>query len=145
MPIFWTSWCTLSTFRRHDVQFDVRAYYLHHDVTLMSWCKFDVMTHLLTSWFILDIMPNFFITWRIFDVMMLVWRHDVSFDVIRYFWLHDIFLMYIWCQNKTLTSWHTFWCHDVLIDVMTLRWRIFNVIPPFKLYHSSGFNFMKWW
>ena len=59
---------------------------------------------------------------RVVDVMTNFWRHGV-------FWSHDeLFdvMTCLWCHGVCLTSWWTFWRHDICLtffDVMTCFWR----------------------
>ena len=112
----------------------------------MSWHVFHVMTHLLTSWQTLDVMVcfwcydelcDFFLCDKTFYIMTYFWSNDgfvfgsndEPFTITNLltswqtFWHHDVFLISWQTFGIILTSWQIFWRHDKLFVVMTSCWR----------------------
>ena len=149
-----TSWRTFLTSWRfwcHDKRFWVMKclYIMTHFLT--SWRVFDIMTNFLTSWGIFDVMINFWCH----DVFLTSWTfkcHDYFFGIMMFVWRHDELLSHKYvmtskkfvmtsktrydakkCIMTFLTSWRTFWCHeiswrafwwhDVLFNLTLTSWR----------------------
>ena len=112
-------WCTLHTFWRHHIRYDVTTYFLtsrrtswRHDVLfdIMTYFLhfFAAMTYFMTLWHTLwcHNLPYF----RRHDILLSSWRTLRTFCTIC---LHDM----PWC--------HTLWRHDI-IYVLFMLWRIFR-------------------
>ena len=124
----WRTFDVMTCFWRHDV-FDFIKYFTWHTF-LTSWrifwrhyAHYELFNVCLTSW------GTFLTSWGT------CWRHDELFDALfdvmmhflilwcvltswRTFWSHDVMMHFLilWC---VLTSWRTFWRHDELFEVMT--------------------------
>ena len=104
--------------------FDVITYFLRHDVFLMSWSTFDVMTYFLMSWHIL-------------------WLHDILFDIMAYYLTSLLFHV----MNYFLMSWRTLWHHDALCDSLTyfvMSWRTFWRHRFFLALWHTRYKFTIW-
>ena len=81
---------------------------------------FDAMANFLTSRHIFDAMTNFLTSW----------------SVLRTFWCHGVFLTSLRIVYIFLTSWRTFWRHDVLLSSWIRTWRVFDVMTNFYWDHD---------
>ena len=76
---------------------------------------------------------------RVVDVMTNFWRHGV-------FWSHDeLFdvMTCLWCHGVCLTSWWTFWRHDICLtffDIMTCFWRHDKLVGVMTCFYLA----VKW-
>ena len=117
-------------------RYDFMTNFLNHDICLTSWQTFYIMTYLwlhdklLTLWQSFWRHGVFLMSWRTW------WRHNELCDVITFFFNNKLDIMtsfFTSCRTfrtflfeimmKLLTSWQTFWHHDVFMT----SWRIFDV------------------
>ena len=156
MTNFLTSWQILTSWRLFDFMINFWSHDKPLDVMTCFWCNHELLTSWLfwrhdelfgvmtCFWFyvtsLCDILTNFVTSWRtfwLFKVMMDALRFDgitnflTSWHVLtswQTFWHHDVFLI-SWqtfdiflSQDLFWMSWRTFVRHDELVDVMTKFW-----------------------
>ena len=136
--------------------FEFMTYFWRQDVTMISWCKFDVMTYFLMSWCIFGSsrISNLIVPARTF--LHCTWFHiTISIVHITYqqltnwqvnnwqvdSWQVDILIFF---NAKRFDLMVYFWCHDVsflhhdiLFDVIIYFFRhdeVFDVMTYFLFY-----------
>ena len=129
VTLWCTSWCydimmcvlyifmLWHAFWRHDVPFDLMTYFFTS--WHVSWrdnvILFSILLDFMSTYCRFDVLFDICFDFETFEIIM------YFFDVIEYFQTHDISL---YVMTYVLTSWHTFWCYDVLFDniLYTLRY-----------------------
>ena len=121
MTYFLTLWRACLTFWRYDV-------------------LFDVMTYFLTSWRTFFVVMTYFLTIsRTSDITYLM-AYFFSHLGVLYSLLFEVWRIF----PQVLTSWLTFWWHDVHLDGMT---DLFDVMTYFMTYVLTSLRalYTFWW